>query len=89
MEFEGKFKFLKLEQMKRKNADELEEGERFFFIISLLDNYNNPCRFFIFNKDLINKIINSKFVGLQDVLCHIKVSFTNNNWQVNLVDINK
>lgn len=88
MEFNGIFKFLKLEQMKRKNSEELKEDEKYFYIMNLLDNNNNPCRFFIFNKELINKIINSGFVGFQDLNCTVKVSFVNNNWQVSLLDIN-
>ena len=88
MEFQDNFKFLKLEQMQRKNAEELKESERTFFIIHLLDKDNNACRFFIFNKDLMNKVVNLGLVGLQDILVTAKVSFNNNNWQVNLIDIN-
>lgn len=88
MEYQEMFKFLKLEQVKRKNADELAEGEKYFYTIYLLDNKNNPCRFFIFNKDLINKVLNLKLQGLQDVVCNIGVAYLNDSWRVNLLDIN-
>lgn len=88
MEIQDNFKFLKLEQMKRKNPEELKEEERFFYILHLLDSENNPCRFFIFDNNLSRKIINKNFVGLQDVLINIKVTYRNDNWSVSLVDIN-
>ena len=74
--------------MKRKNSEELKESEKYFFVIHLIDKENNPCRFFIFNKDLIAKVSRMDLVGLQDILLTIKVSFVNNSWQVNLLDIN-
>ena len=88
MEFKEYFKFLKLEKVKRKNAEELNESERYFYTIQLLDSENNPCRFLIFNKDLINKVVSLQLVGLQDIVCYIKVSYSNDKWQVNLIDIN-
>lgn len=88
MEFQDNFKFLKLEQMKRKNVEQLKESDRIFFVIHLLDKENNACRFFIFNKDLMAKVANMNLAGLQDVLLTMKVSFVNNSWQVNLIDIN-
>lgn len=88
MEYQEMFKFLKFEQVRRKNADELAEGEKYFYTIQLLDNQNNPCRFFVFNKDLINKIISLKLQGLQDVVCNIGVNYSNDAWRVNLLDIN-
>lgn len=88
MEYQEMFKFLKLEQVKRKNADELSEGEKYFYTIYLLDSKNNPCRFFIFNKDLINKVLSLKLQGLQDVVCNIGVAYSNDSWRVNLLDIN-
>lgn len=87
MELQDYFKFLKLEQIKRKNAEELPEGEKYFYTIHLLDYDNNPCRFFIFNKDLIDKILNLKLVGLQDVQCHLSVKYSSDAWRVNLLDV--
>ncbi len=88
MEINDVFKFLKLEQVKRKNADELKEGEKYFYTIQLLDSENNPCRFFIFNKDLVNKNVSLKIVGLQYVDVRISVTYSNDNWRINLIDIN-
>lgn len=88
MEIQDNFKFLKLEQMQRKNSEELKESDRYFFVIHLLDKDNNPCRFFIFNKDLREKVLNLNLVSLQDILLTMKVVFVNNSWQVNLLDIN-
>lgn len=85
MKFEQNFKFLKAELMKKKKTEE-NQKETQFLLLNLLDDNNNPCRFFVFNADLINKILNSNFLGLQDVICTIEVKF-NNNWSVNLLDI--
>lgn len=85
MKIEQNFKFLKAELMKRKKTEE-NQKESEFLVLNLLDEENNPCRFFVFNKDLINKIVNSNFLGLQDVICTLELKF-NNNWSVNLVNI--
>ena len=45
MDFIEEFKYLNLELMKKKNANELPEDERNFIILNLLDKNNNPCRF--------------------------------------------
>lgn len=88
MELQDNFLFLKLEQMQRKNSEELKESDRYFFVIHLLDKDNNPCRFFIFNKDLREKVLKLNLVGLQNISVTMKVSFVSNSWQVNLLDIN-
>lgn len=85
MKIEQSFKFLKAELMKRKKTEE-NQKETEFLVLNLLDEDNNPCRFFIFNADLINKIVKSNFLGLQDVICTLELKF-NNNWSVNLLDI--
>lgn len=82
MEYQEKFKFLKIEQMKRKDKEE------YFFVIHLLDKQNTPCRFFIFNKDLMKKVSTMKFAGLQDLNIIFRVAYSNNTWQVTLLDIN-
>lgn len=85
MKIEQNFKFLKVELMKKKKTEE-NQKETQFLILNLLDEDNNPCRFFVFNTDLISKITKSSFLGLQDVICTLEIKF-NNNWSVNLLDI--
>lgn len=87
MKYQGNFKFLKVEQMKRKNSEELAEADRTFFVIHLLDEDNNPVRFFVFNKDLMSKIANAGLVSLQDIIVEFTISCGTNGWNVNLVDI--
>lgn len=81
MEFEENFKVLNYEVRKRK------EGEDNFVILNALDINNNPCKFFVFNKDAVNKFLNTQFAGLQDVLITFKLAFSNNIWNVTLLDI--
>ncbi len=89
MEYVEEFKFLNLEVMKKKNANELKEEEKNFLIINLLDKNNNPCRFFVFATDIMKKILTSNYVGLQVLQVCFKVQFINNNWAVRLVDISE
>ncbi len=89
MEFNEEFKFLNLEVMKKKNASELPENEKNFLIINLLDKNNNPCRFFVFNADVMKKILSAGYVGLQVLNVIFKLQFNNNNWNVRLVDISE
>ncbi len=89
MEYQEEFKFLKLEVMKRKNTEELKEEDRNFIVINLLDPTNNPCRFFIFNKDLMKKVLSSTYSGLQLLQVKFEVVYSNNNWSVRVVDINE
>ncbi|MCI8352425.1 MAG: hypothetical protein HFJ58_02215 [Clostridia bacterium] len=89
MEYVEEFKYLNLEVMKKKNANELPEDEKNFLIINLLDKNNNPCRFFVFTPDVMKKILSSSYVGLQVLQVCFRVQFTNNNWVVRLVDISE
>lgn len=86
MEFQTNFKFLKLQEITRKNAEELKEGEKTFFKIDLLDNQNNPCSFMVFKTEVKEKIIKMQLKSLQDVLIAFSVTY-NKNWNVNLIDI--
>lgn len=89
MQYQEEFKFLNFEVMQRKNANELKEEDRNFLLIRLLDKNNNPCRFFVFNKDLMKKILAANYVGLQLLMITFEVSYKNENWTVRLVDINE
>lgn len=87
MEFQTNFKILNLQEIKRKNADKLPEGEKTFFKVNLLDNQNNPCSFMVFKKEHIDKIKNLKLVSLQDVIINFRLIYNNNLWNVNFIDI--
>ncbi len=89
MDFIEEFKYLNLELMKKKNANELPEDERIFIILNLLDKNNNPCRFFVFDKEVMKKILNYNFVGLQLLNVSFKLLYSNNTWNVRLVDISE
>ena len=86
MEFEEQFKFLNLQLIERKNASELKEEDRKFIKINLLDKLNNPCSFFIFNKDLMTKVLSNNYAGLSDLLITFELVY-NNSWNVKVVDI--
>lgn len=86
MEFQTNFKFLKLQEIKRKNSEQLKEGEKTFFKIDLLDNQNNFCSFMIFKPDIKDKIIKMQLKSLQDVLIAFRLSY-DKTWNVNFIDI--
>lgn len=81
MKYQDNFKFLKAEQMKRK------DNGNSFLVLHLLDNENNPCRFFIFNADLMNKIVNSQLQGLQEITIAFTLAYGDKGWTVRVDDI--
>ena len=91
MKLSDDFKFLSLQAVKRKNAEELKAEEQFFYIINLLDKENNPVKFYSFdnsiNAQLIKSINSQELKGLQDCLVHFELVFSNNNWNVKLINI--
>ena len=91
MKLSDDFKFLSLQAVKRKNAEELKAEEQFFYIINLLDKENNPVKFCSFdnsiNAQLIKSINSQELKGLQDCLVHFELVFSNNNWNVKLINI--
>ena len=91
MKLSDDFKFLSLQAVKRKNAEELKAEEQFFYIINLLDKENNPVKFYSFdnsiNAQLIKSINSQELKGLQDCLVHFELVFSNNNWSVKLINI--
>ena len=89
MEYQEEFKFLNFETIKRKNADELKEEDRVFLKLNLLDKNFNPCYFFVFNKDLMRKLLDMQLVGLQVLDIKFEVSFSNNSWNVKALDVNE
>lgn len=91
MKISDDFKFLSLQAVKRKNAEELKDTEKFFYIINLLDKENNPVKFYSFDNDinaqLVKSINTQELKGLQDCLVHFELVFSNNNWNVRLINI--
>ncbi len=87
MEFQTNFKILKINEIKRKNADNLPEAERSFFKVDLLDNQNNPCSMMIFGKEKLEKITKLQLKPLQDVVIAFRLVYNNNNWNVSFIDI--
>ena len=89
MKYTENFKFLNIQVVKKRNASELEENERNFLIINLLDENMNPCKFLVFDKEIIVKALNSHYLGLQDLEISFELLFSNDNWHVKLIDINE
>lgn len=85
MKYQDNFKFLKAEVMKRRKTEE-NKTESEFLVLHLLDNENNPCRFFVFSKDLIEKIKSNNYVGLQEVTILFELTF-GQAWNVRFLDI--
>ena len=88
MQNKSNFKFLNINLQLRKNASSLAEDERHYAIVNLLDENNNPVKFFVFKKEIIQKVLSQKFETLQDVTVYYECIFINNSWNVRLVDIN-
>ena len=88
MQNKSNFKFLNVTLQLRKNASSLAEDERHYAIVNLLDEKNNPVRFFVFKKEIIQKVLSQKLETLQDVIVDYECIFMNNNWTVRLVDMN-
>lgn len=86
MEHSSNFKFLNLQEIVRKNSENLPENERTFLKINLLDYEMNPCSFMVFG-DKKHKIIGLGLSNLEDVIITYKVIYSNNKWNVNFVDI--
>lgn len=81
MEIQNNFKFLNFEVINRK------DGKGQFLKINLLDGNMKPVVFFSFDEELSNKIRYAKFNPLQDLLVKFSLTFNNNSWRVDLLDI--
>lgn len=86
MNFQNEFRFLNFQVIKRKNADELPEGQKSFVKVNLLDMQNNPCAFVIFDNTVIEKLKNSQIGSLGKIICSIDLSYSNDKWNVKLID---
>lgn len=86
MEYSSSFKFLNLQEIERKNTENLKENEKTFLKINLLDQDMNPCSFMIFG-DKKDKVINLGLTNLIDVIVTYKIIYSNNKWNVSFVDM--
>ena len=86
MEFQSNFKFLNIQEIARKNIEGLEENEKTFIKLNLLDYKNNPCSFFVFG-DKKDKILSLNLTGFEDLLCTIGLTYNKDKWNVSLIDI--
>ena len=91
MKLNDEFKFLKIDSIKRKNAEELPADEQYFYVLNVLDKENNPVRFFSFDSKLNNQLTkdiqSGNVKGLQNCLIDFELKFTNNNWNVSLENV--
>lgn len=81
MEHSCEFIFLNYELKKRKDKEEK------YMIFNCLDYKKSPCKFFIFDSNLINKIVERQFESLEEIDLTYQVTFNNNQWFVKLVDV--
>lgn len=89
MEHTNTFTFLNLDIKQRKNASQLKPEEQNYAILSVLDEKNTPCKFFVFKSEVLQKILESSLEPLQKVDITYEVVFINNSWNVRLVDMNE
>lgn len=91
MKLKDEFKFLKIDSIRRKNAEDLAPDEQYFYVVNVLDKENNPVRFFSFdnklNSQLTKDIQSGKIKGLQNCLIDFELKFTNDKWNVTLDNI--
>ena len=89
MHYQEKFKFLNLQVIKRKNVDSnLPEEKKSFLKLNLLDKENNPCSFIVFDESVMKKVLSNPYSSLADVSVIFDLIYSNNNWNVRLIDIN-
>ena len=86
MEYSSNFKILNIQEIVRRNADELKEEDKTFLKLNLLDYNNNPCSFMIFGK-YKNKVLELNLNALEDVVITFGVNYNKDRWNVNFIDI--
>ncbi len=86
MEFQETFKFLNLQVINRKNASELPDDEKSFIKLNLLDKGNNPCSFFVFNKDIMTKLLANPLASLAEILVTFDLVYNNDRWNVRFIE---
>ena len=86
MEYSSNFKVLNIQEIARRNSEELKEEDKTFLKLNLLDFNNNPCSFMIFGKDK-NKVLELDLKSLEDVVITFGVNYNKDRWNVNFIDI--
>ena len=86
MEYSSNFKILNIQEIARRNSDELKEEDKTFLKLNLLDYNNNPCSFMIFGKDK-NKVLELGLNSFDDVVITFLVNYNKDRWNVNFIDI--
>ena len=89
MVLEGEFKYLKLERRERKESEKLKEENKYYYILNCLDEDNTPVKFYSFNYETSSKLVSmlNDVKSLQDLLIKFSLDFSNNNWNVRLIDV--
>lgn len=87
MKYQENFKFLNLQVIQKKNAEELKEDERSFIKLNVLDADNNPCSFMLFNKDIMTKVLSNPIASLADVSVIFDLVYSNDRWNVRVVSV--
>ena len=94
MKLKDEFTFLKIDSIRKKNAEEIPADEQYFYVVNVLDKEDNPVKFSSFdnklNSQLINDIQSGKVKLLQNCLIDFELIFTNkkdNKWNVILNNI--
>ena len=86
MQIEKEFTLLHITKKNRTTKDNKNQD---YLIIDVLDEELNPCKFFVFNEEIVNQILNdsANAKALQKVL--IKCDFTYNGslWNCNLIEM--
>ena len=85
MQLVGKFTFLKMEKSHTKPNNNGEVKD--FLLVSLLDDQQNLCRFFIFNQGFMQKLQLSNFKLYQELVGSLDVTFYKDNWNVSLKEL--
>ena len=71
---------MKIEYNKRKVLDKI-------YVYDLL--FKKVSGYQVFNKDLMKKMLSTTYSGLQDLVVTFTVTYSNDNWHVNLVDVHE
>lgn len=86
MVYSSNFKILNIQEIARKNSEELKEEDKTFLKLNLLDYKNNPCSFMIFGKDK-NKVLELDLQALEDVVITFALNYNKDRWNVSFIDI--
>lgn len=86
MKIEKEFKLLNIVKKERTTKDNQKQT---YLVLNVLDEDLNPDKFFIFNHDLIKKILDDavNVKAFQSVLIDFDLLFNNNIWNCNLKNV--